>query len=135
MNHKVADLIDSTLMQSRVAYNTTGANILWLELKLWFHEDKHITTRFETRICCGQNFSKRDEGNIAHNKLHFFTEVIRCEIASVELLSHNNARIGAQLPDELIGAHVHGVYAQSTILKQTICEASGGRAYIQAYLA
>jgi hypothetical protein len=45
---------------------------------------------------------------------------------------HHHARVGAQFPGELSGAHIHRVHARRAGLQQDVGEAAGGGADIQA---
>ena len=57
------------------------------------------------------------------------------QMAGVDSLVHDHARIVAQLPVELSMADIEGVHAGGSVLQQAIGEAAGGCAEVQADLA
>ncbi len=110
MGDKVPDLIHCELVEGGVSNDATVPNILWLKLKLGFHEDEQVAVIFKTATGSRQNFSKRNKRDITHNELHHFSQILRCKESGIKLLAYDYTGVVAEFPHKLIGAYIHRMH-------------------------
>ena len=129
---EAADLFNRPLVELGIADDAALGDVLALELELGLDEGDDAPLFVEHGKDGGQDFGERDEGEVHDGEADFFADVLGLHVAGVELLFDDDAGIGAQFPDEVVGADVHGVDTGGTALEQAIGETAGGGSDVDA---
>lgn len=129
---EVLDLVAGFLVQGGVADDAAFADLVFAKLELGLDQDDGVAAWAQRGEGGWQHEREGDEGDIGDDEVHVFADVFGLEVADVVVLPGDDAGIAAQLPDELICAHVEGEDLAGAALQEAIGEASGARADIKA---
>ena len=119
-------------MDSRVPYDAAGTDVVAACLELGLHQQHCVGARGEAGQDRRDGQAQGDEAEVCHQEAAGFGQEARIPGAEVHLLHGHYAGIAAQLPVELVGAHVHGVDPGGPPLQQAIREAAGAGASVEA---
>ncbi len=79
----------------------------------------------------GKNLAQRDERDVDGDQVEGTGQVVGRQIAGVDVLAHDHARVGAQAPVELSVADVERDDLPRAALQQHVGEAAGRRADVE----
>ena len=111
-------------MHCRITHDSAFTDIFAAQLKLRFHENQEFRTLF---CACDRSWQHSPHGykrNVDHDEIRPLGQ-IRCLQRFGVLPNRNDPLVLPQLPRELIGVHIHRIYAASSPLQQAVRKASG----------
>ena len=118
-------------VHGRVGHQPASLDILAAGLELRLDQGDHVAVGRQARRNDGQNLAQRDERDVDGDHVEGAGQVIGRQIARVDVLAHDDARVGAQAPVELPVAHVERDHLARAALQQHVGEAAGGRADVE----
>jgi hypothetical protein len=130
-----ADLFDRLFMQGGIPDNAAFADLFLLQFKLGFDEADDLPLRLQHPEDGPEDQGQGDEGNIDDDEIDRLGKIAGLEMAQVESLLRDDARIAPELPRELICADIVGIDLRRTALEDAIGETSRRSARIEDDLA
>ena len=119
---EVANLILRFLVQRRIPNDPAVRDFRRLEFKLRLDQRQDHTVGSYQVEGVRQDQSQRDEGNIDDAQVDLLRNVFAAEIAGVQFLTNDHARIVPDFPGQLPMAHVYRVNFCRASLEQAIGE-------------
>jgi hypothetical protein len=126
------DAGNGLFVQGGIAHNAAGADIFAAEFELGFDEaDELAVVRMQHGHHGWEDQGQRDEGKIKHRQINRFRNIVRQEMPEIELLAGDDPGVAADLPDQLVGAHIEGIDLGRAVLEQAVGEPAGGGSGIE----
>jgi hypothetical protein len=111
-------------MDGRIEDEAAFADVVAAGLELRLHERDHVGPRRQHRRDYGQDVSEGDERHVDRDNVSGARQVGGFEKACVDVLEHDDARIGAKPPIELTVSDIQGDDLTGATLEQHIGEAA-----------
>lgn len=119
-------------MQGRIPNDAALGNIFALQFELGLDEGNDASLLVQNPHHGREDFGQGNEGKVHDRQADFLADVVRFHVAGVELFFDDHPGIGAQFPDQLVGAHVHRVNPGRAALEEAIGESAGGSTDVDA---
>ena len=129
------DAVAGGLMQRRVAHDAALADLALAHFKLRLDQYNHLPLRLEQGNDGRQDQRDRDEADIADDQVDALADRVVRQLARVDALVQDDARIGAERPRHLARPDIHRMDPRRAGLQKRVGEPSGRGADVETDLA